>query len=246
MPHVSADRPFTVTLKAMDDPRRGELDVTLRNLLTRHPLKVVSGVMLFAVVLGIFFITNDDVPPPERVVIPLDAGPPEIPAVEVLAKIEEKPVTTKKGKLLKDQMKKRLEGGGGGSRPNDKGGGSGGGTKVATGGTVDVVLAGDAELRRALQKKLRGGVRVVDENAGKGRWLASLSMTTGEAKGGVLFAKCSAAMSELPQRKLVGSLANRADVSGDGANDDELKAAAKSSCADSLADDVAQWVKSRR
>ncbi len=229
----------------MDDPRRGALDVTLRNLLTRHPLKVVSGVMLLAVVLGIFLITTDDVPPPERVHISVDAGPSGLPAFEVLAKIDEKPVTTKKGRLLKDQMKKRLAGG---TPPPKVGGGgtSGGGNKVATDSSVDLALAGDAELRRALQKKLRGSVRVVDENAGTGRWLASLSMTTGEGKGGVIYAKCSAAMSELPQRKLVGSLANRADVSGDGANDDELKAAAKSSCADSLADDVAQWVRSRR
>lgn len=243
----------------MDDPRRGALDVTPRNLIVRHPLKVVSGAMLLLVVVGVFLITNDDVPPPERVTIPLDAGPPQVPAMEVLAKIEEKPVTTKKGKLLKDQLKQRLEGGSG-SRSGSKGGGKagaggaggaagagggGGGTKVAAGGIVDVALAGDAELRRALQKKLRGQVRVVDEGGG-GRWLASLSMTTGEAKGGVIFAKCSAAMSELPQRKLVGSLANRADVSGGGSNDDELKAAAKSSCADSLADDVAQWVRARR
>lgn len=230
----------------MDDPRRGARDVTLRNLVTRHPLKLVSGAMLLAVVVGIFLITTDDVPTPERVHIAVDAGPSGVPAFEVLAKIDEKPVTTKKGRLLKDQMKKRLEAGGGGSK-GGSGGTSGVGNKVATGGgTVDVALAGDAELRRALQKKLRGGVRVVDENAGSGRWLASLSMTTGQGNGGVIFAKCSAAMSELPQRKLVGSLANRADVSGDGANDDELRSAAKSSCAESLAEDVAQWVRARR
>lgn len=226
----------------MDDPRRGALDVTLRNFVTRHPLKVVSGALLLGVFLGIFLITNDDVPPPERVVIPLDAGPPEVPAVEVLAKIEEKPVTTKKGKLLKDQMKKRLEQGGTASRPK---GGTSGGTNVAMGGgNLDVALVGDSELRNALHKKLRkGSVRIVDESSG--RWLASLSMTTGESKG-VIFAKCSAAMSELPQRKLVGSISNRADVSGDGSGDDELKAAAKSACADALADDVAQWMRARR
>lgn len=230
----------------MDASRRGALDVTFRNVAVRHPLKVVSGALLLFVSVFVFLLTRDDVPPPERIVLPLDAGPPVEPVVEVLAKIEEKPVTTKKGKLLKDQMKKRLEAKGGKVGAGTTGSGGGGSsTRVATGGSVDIALAGDAELRRAVQRKLRSGVRVVDESAGTGRWLASLSMTTGEAKG-VIFAKCSAAMSELPQRKLVGSLANRADVSGDGANDDELKAAAKQSCADSLADDVASWVRARR
>jgi hypothetical protein len=231
----------------MDAPRRGSLGVSLRDLAARHQLKVVSGALLLVVVAFVFFITRDDVPPPPRVEPPVDAGPLEVPAFEVLAKIEEKPVTTKKGRLMKDRMKKRLEERSGAS--GSKGGASGGGTKVATGGesaSIDVALTGDAELRRAVQKKLRGGVRVVDEGAGSGRYLASLSMTTGEAKGGVIYAKCSAAMSELPQRKLVGSLSNRADVSGEGSDDNELRAAAKSSCADSLADDVAQWVRARR
>lgn len=233
----------------MDSPRRGDLDVSLRNVVVRHPVKVVVALLVFVTLALFFALPEVPRPPPDpgtAVVVDAGVAVETVPAVDVLAKIEQKPVTSKKAKLLKDQMKKKLESSG---KTGTNVAGAGAGVGANGGGSLDVavVLAGDAELRRAVAKLLRGrsGLRVVDESSNAGRWLASLSMTTGE-KGGAIFAKCSAAMSELPARKLVGSLGNRADVSAQGMNDDELRSAAKASCAESLADDVAKWVRSRR
>ena len=144
-------------------------------------------------------------------------------------------MTTSKGKLLKSALKKRAER----DVSNLKK------TNVATAGSIDVVLTGDSGLRRMFQKQL-GGVRVVNDGA-RGFQL-SLRIDTGSGKGDAVFAKCSAAISELPNRKLVASLSTRADAGGDGDGSDreELKTAAIDACAGSLADDVSKWMRAHR
>jgi len=154
-------------------------------------------------------------------------------AAELADKLDKQPVKTKKGQLLKSELKKRAEaqkklaaaGGGGGS--DDRGGGV-------------VTMSGDGTLKRALTKKLRGVVRVADSSSTG--WALSLRGETGKSSGGV-YVRCSAAISELPVKKLVASLSSRADVGG---NSPEDESDAADACAASLAEDVASWVRGHR
>ena len=168
-------------------------------------------------------------------------GPPEskpepaaLPPAEILETLEKKPATTTKGKLLKSELKKKAERDVAKLKAKD--------TKnvASAGGAVEVLLSGDEGLRRSLRSKLKGMRFDVDGSRG---FQLSLRSDTGSS-GGAVFAKCSAAVSELPARKLVASLSARADAAGD--DDNELKEAAMDACAASLAEDVSKWIRAHR
>lgn len=208
------------------------------------PLKVLVFLLLLAAIGFVVYIALDD-PPPTHVEEPQlpEVGAPVVEPVappddDALAKLDKKPATTKKGKLMKSALKKKLAEDAA-KKPQSEV------TKVAMGGGPAVALSGDAAMKKAFARKLRG-TRVLEERAIDRGHLLSLRSDTGAGKGGAIYAKCSAAISELPQRKLVASLSARADVSGDGMNHDELKAEAKDACAASLADDVGAWLRANR
>lgn len=140
--------------------------------------------------------------------------------VRDLASLAKKEPTTAKGKLMKEALTKRA---------------------AAASGSIDVALAGDAAVRRVFAQKLKG-VHIVEESEhGFG-----LSLRTEKGKsGGGVYARCSAAISELPAHKLVASLSSRADVAG-GGGDAELESDAADACVASLAEDVVAWMKAHR
>lgn len=213
------------------------------------PLKVIL-VLVLLVAGGIIVVvsTTDPViepaapaPEPAAPVAPAPAVAAVDPALE--EKLAKKPARTRKGKLLKKELEKRAgsattSGSGASSVSSAK---DGTGTRVATGG-VDVVLSGDAVMRRAFTRKL-AGVRIV-EGSGRGFYL-SLKNDTGVG-GGTVFSKCTAAVSALPQKKLLASLSARADIAGEGMSDQELKDEASAACAASLAEDVSGWLRAHR
>ena len=106
-----------------------------------------------------------------------------------------------------------------------------------------MVVAGDAALARLFKRKLTGARVVVD--AARGMHLA-LRVDSGVAKDGSAFAECNAAVSELPKRKFLAVLRTRAEVGGEGMDDDELRSAATDECASSLAQDVSKWLRTHR
>lgn len=210
------------------------------------PLKVILLLLLLAVGTIVVVVSTTD-PVVEPAPAPVEPAPPTVePAVAVAPdpaleeKLAKKPVSTKKGKLLKKELERRAAAAGKrGTGKGDRAEPSG--TRVAAAG-VDVILAGDATMRRAFANKLRG-VHVV-EGAERGFFL-SLKNDTG-ASGGEGFAKCTAAVSALPQKKLLASLSARADVAGEGMSAQELKDEASAACAASLADDVSSWLRTHR
>jgi hypothetical protein len=209
------------------------------------PLRVIIVVVLLAtgaIVAALWStdpIVNDDqprvtLPPPPA---PADAGPAMADVVvqddDVIEKLDEKSTRTKKGRLLKEQLKKRLA---------EEKKAREGGARVATGSKIPVVLSGDSSLKLTLSKKL-SGVKIVDDGASG--FLLSLRNDT-QAHGDEGSARCSAAISVLPQRKLVASLSSRADVAGGGMSAAELKNEASTACAASLADDVSAWLRAHK
>lgn len=213
----------------MDPPRRRSID----------PLGVFVVLVLLAILVLVGSVVSGS--GASKAPAPASAPPPNPPAplaalppAEILETLEHRPVTTKKGQLLKSEIKKKAERDAARLKA----------TRLAavapSGQATELVLKGDAGLRRAFKQHLRG-VRVVDDGA-RGFQL-SLRVDTGAGAKGAVFAKCSAAIAELPNRKLVASLSARADAGGDGGNDDELQAAAMDACARSLADDVSKWLR---
>jgi hypothetical protein len=169
-----------------------------------------------------------------------DAGPlqplPLADPAALVAKVDQMKPTTKKGQLLKSEMKKRAEAEADAQRKKKLLAMQT--APMTSSGSPNVALSGDNGLKRALQSKLRG-VHVVD-GASSG-FFVSLRNETG-TEGGNFYVKCSAAISQLPERKLLSSLSSRADVGGTSQSDQRDAADA---CAASLAEDVAAWVKSR-
>lgn len=218
-----------------DAPRRRRLD----------PLGVFVGFVALAIVALVGVVVSGKgastapeaaatTPPPESDVIREDVV--ALPPAQILETLERKPATTAKGKLLKSELKKKAERDVAKLKLKLKE------TKTvaSAGGAVEVLLSGDDGLRRSLRSKLKGMRFDVDGSRG---FQLSLRADTGSS-GGAVFAKCSAAVSELPARKLVASLSARADAAGD--DDNELKEAAMEACAASLAEDVSKWIRAHR
>jgi hypothetical protein len=160
-----------------------------------------------------------------------DAGAPPLPPPDLPDNLDEKPVTTEKGKLMKEAMKKRAQ-----KQQPPKVASVPSSSSSSSGGLQDVVLYGDYTLRRTIVNKLHG-IHLVDGSAHG--YMLSLRADNGENAGGI-YAKCSAAVLELPKKKLVASLSSEAD-GGKGA---EKQAA--DACAASLADDLNGWLRAHR
>lgn len=107
---------------------------------------------------------------------------------------------------------------------------------------VDLVISGDPLLRQALLRRVKGA-RVV-AHSDRGLSLSVTQKTT--VAGNEATSTCRAAISELPRKNLLGSLASSATTAGEGMTVAELKAEAATACAAALADDVSKWVRKRR
>lgn len=162
--------------------------------------------------------------------LPHKIEPPPLPAPELAKKLEDAPATTPKAKLLKSELKKRA------AETQQKK--LAAATPPPTPGRTDVVLAGDSSLRRIFQRKL-AGVSVVDGS--ERGFMLSLRVENGHGPDGI-YSRCSAAVSELPARKLVAALSDRADVGGGGATEKD----AVDACGDALAEDVSSWIRAHR
>ncbi len=184
------------------------------------PLLVVALLLLVCAAVVVVWVGRSPgvvEPPPGPASLPVEAPKPPDPDLE--SKIDKKPARTRKGRLLKRALKKR-------AAAEKK-------IASAAGEAHTVALSGDPALLHALQKRMRG------VEAGGHSYAVSLRSQSGRSRSGI-YVRCSAAVAELPQKKLVASLSSRADVGGGTTEDIH---AASEACAASLADDVAAWVR---
>src|ERR1043166_5000531 len=159
--------------------------------------------------------------------------PPPAIVQDFEAKLDEKPATTAKAKIMKEALRERAK------TEQERA------PRVASvkppqatqvTNAVYVVIKGDDALKRKLTKALRG-VELVDGAAAHGY---SLGLTAQHAAATGGHASCSAAIVELPQQRLVGSLSSDAD--GPASAEREVDDA----CAESLADDLNNWLRAHR
>jgi hypothetical protein len=161
----------------------------------------------------------------------------EAPVEAVEKAIDKKKTKSKKAQLLKEELKKREAEKKIAQASTEKKSLGIEGTGAA-GNTI--ALTGDASFKRSLVSKLRG-VRVVDSNPA---YSVSLRLQKGAHGDGTIYAKCSAAIAQMPGNRLIGGLASEAAVAGDGSRA-SLERDAMDACAGSLADDLKQWLSKR-
>jgi hypothetical protein len=205
---------------------------------------VVVGLIGLALFGGVVWWFTSQTPPreePQPLPAVVDAGVSDLATERVDAGpsepdlLSEKRPRTRRGRLVKRELERK--------RMAQKGG-LGGRAGAEASEKVNVVLSPSesaAALSGTFARKLRG-VRVVP-TASRG-WYVTLKMQSG-GTGDAAWVRCSATLSELPDKKLGGALSARADVTGEGADRDELIEDAADACAASLAQDVSAWIRQR-
>ncbi|HEY4219969.1 MAG TPA: hypothetical protein VGO62_01475, partial [Myxococcota bacterium] len=162
-----------------------------------------------------------------------DAGAPALQAPIDVEALALKPATTPRSKMLKEALQKRAAEQQAQAQKLAHATSASSSSGGSNSGANNVVLAGDGGLARAMKKKL-GSAHVVDIS--EHGYALSLHADSGQSESGI-YSKCSVAVSELPNKKLVASLSDRADA----APGSEREAA--DACAQALADDLSSWLR---
>jgi hypothetical protein len=227
------------------------------------PLRVVAAVVLLVTLVIIIVVAADDGPvegdPPHSIPVETDAGPEDAAVPEpdagpteavddVLART---PATSKKARLVKAELEKRAaEKRAAEKRAAEKRAAEKRAREArlaserdaSPSGGVPVVLVGDAGLKRDVAKRLNGARVVTTSERG---YLITLKNAVGVSRDHAS-SRCSAAIAELPQKKLLGSVASEAEVAGTRMSEAALKGEATAACAQSLAEDLSAWLRRAR